>query len=293
MDYLKIYNDLITAAKHRITDPTQYFEHHHIIPKCLGGDDSDTNMVMLLGREHFIAHALLAKIYDGTANGYKLASAFNHMCSDGHNGRRYKNGKLYELARTLFSKNHPCKQEHIRQKIRDSVNANYADPVIGPNIICKILSSPNKATPRRIPRETRICRCGCGGEFSVKNNSNQQYLHGHAMHDVSVKNKMGASVSVALNEYITSLSVDQLASRMKLSFGSCDHVERGNAISSGKKGKKTNQQQIMGNRYAAMSDQEFEKYIGGRTLATQTRMKNLRKRYIDDRNNNSEIQNQQ
>lgn len=42
-----------------------YSEKHHIVPKSLGGDDNQSNLVILTPREHFIAHLLLAKIYKG------------------------------------------------------------------------------------------------------------------------------------------------------------------------------------------------------------------------------------
>src|SRR5690606_11752854 len=44
--------------------PSDYYsERHHIIPKCLGGDDSTDNLVYLSGKAHFLAHRLLCKIY--------------------------------------------------------------------------------------------------------------------------------------------------------------------------------------------------------------------------------------
>jgi hypothetical protein len=40
-----------------------YGEVHHIIPKCMGGDDSEDNLVKLTAKEHFIIHKLLVEIY--------------------------------------------------------------------------------------------------------------------------------------------------------------------------------------------------------------------------------------
>lgn len=63
MNYQKIYNDLISRAQAR--EPlSEYKETHHIIPRCMGGSDDKENLVELTGREHFIAHWLLCKIYD-------------------------------------------------------------------------------------------------------------------------------------------------------------------------------------------------------------------------------------
>lgn len=66
MNYQKIYEDLISKAKseNRIklkrNDPNFiYYEKHHIIPKCLNGNNSKENLVLLTAREHFVAHKLL------------------------------------------------------------------------------------------------------------------------------------------------------------------------------------------------------------------------------------------
>ena len=38
----------------------EYKERHHIIPKCMGGSNDDSNLIDLYAREHFEAHRLLA-----------------------------------------------------------------------------------------------------------------------------------------------------------------------------------------------------------------------------------------
>jgi hypothetical protein len=42
-----------------------YVEHHHIIPKSLGGKDSGENIVSISPRVHYLAHRLLSKIHGG------------------------------------------------------------------------------------------------------------------------------------------------------------------------------------------------------------------------------------
>lgn len=61
MNYSKIYNALISRAKTR--DINGYYEIHHIIPRCMGGDDSTDNLVRLTPEEHYLAHQLLIKIH--------------------------------------------------------------------------------------------------------------------------------------------------------------------------------------------------------------------------------------
>ena len=48
------------------------FHNHHIIPKCLNGSNSKSNMILLTPREHYISHWLLTKIYP-TENKLKYA----------------------------------------------------------------------------------------------------------------------------------------------------------------------------------------------------------------------------
>lgn len=85
MNYQRIYSNLIEFRKANV--PNGYSEKHHIIPKSMGGSNSQENLVRLTGREHFIAHRLLARIHGGgmwaavtfmSREGCK--SAQDHMC---------------------------------------------------------------------------------------------------------------------------------------------------------------------------------------------------------------------
>ena len=102
MDYKKIYNQLIQK---RLTDSLSkkdcYCERHHIIPRSEGGSDDDDNKVNLTAREYYIAHLLLAKIY----NDYKMYSAVVYMqCNTKRQKRDFKfNSHLYEQIRKEFS----------------------------------------------------------------------------------------------------------------------------------------------------------------------------------------------
>ena len=71
MDYEKHYAILISRAQIRTPEKDVYYETHHILPKCLGGDDSKENLVELTAEEHLCAHILLTKVYP--YEGLKLA----------------------------------------------------------------------------------------------------------------------------------------------------------------------------------------------------------------------------
>lgn len=74
MDYNKLYNQIIESSKLR--QHNQYTEKHHIVPKCLGGTNKKSNIVVLTYREHFMCHWLLCKIYP---NNHKIKAAFAYM----------------------------------------------------------------------------------------------------------------------------------------------------------------------------------------------------------------------
>jgi hypothetical protein len=96
MDYKKIYDSLITKARNR-TMPG-YYEKHHVVPRCLGGDDCPANLVRLTPEEHFVAHQLLVKMYP---NNSKLAFAAHLMTT--HTTNHRVSNKLYGWLRRKLS----------------------------------------------------------------------------------------------------------------------------------------------------------------------------------------------
>lgn len=99
MNYRKIYDSIINNAKNMTRNKGEcYFENHHIIPRCIGGDDSAENMVLLTAKEHFVCHHLLTKIYPKSN---KLHSAFWMMlvCESGNQQRYKANSSSYQNAK--------------------------------------------------------------------------------------------------------------------------------------------------------------------------------------------------
>lgn len=62
MNYLKIYNELMSDATNNPKSDS-YKETHHILPQCMGGTNSRENLIELTARQHYLAHWLLYKIY--------------------------------------------------------------------------------------------------------------------------------------------------------------------------------------------------------------------------------------
>ena len=76
MNYQKHYDALIERARHRTI--SGYSEQHHVVPKCLGGDDSVDNLVRLTAEEHYVAHQLLVKIHPDNSKLIYAACLMSH-----------------------------------------------------------------------------------------------------------------------------------------------------------------------------------------------------------------------
>ena len=112
MDYQRIYNQLIDRARkeNRVYGKGTYYERHHIIPRCMGGEGKATqwkthlNIIVLTAREHFLAHRLLFKIHPENT---KIAYSFWAMCNlknAGQEGRYFPNSRAYREAKEAHSK---------------------------------------------------------------------------------------------------------------------------------------------------------------------------------------------
>lgn len=109
MDYKKVYDLIILNAKYdnriklRSSDEGYiYYERHHIIPKCLGGDNSKENLVLLTAKEHFLAHKLLVEIYPENS---KIFWAFHRMFFSDSNRKIKINSREYLRLKILSSIN--------------------------------------------------------------------------------------------------------------------------------------------------------------------------------------------
>lgn len=100
MDYIKIHNSIIANAKSR-KSINGYFETHHILPRCMGGDNSEGNLVKLTAREHFLVHRLLTLIYPDNNS---LVYAYWAMCGIKKKYRYVPSAKVYEHVKIAMSK---------------------------------------------------------------------------------------------------------------------------------------------------------------------------------------------
>lgn len=132
MNYSKIYDDLVAKCIVRGLDKKVldgYFEKHHIIPKCLGGSDKNSNFVLFTPREHVIAHRLLWK---ANPNNYSLMWAYTRTVNS-HKGiltsREVENAKI--------AKAKVMSERVVSQETRDKISATLMGSVIPQEVIEK------------------------------------------------------------------------------------------------------------------------------------------------------------
>jgi L-rhamnose mutarotase len=113
MNYLKVYCNLIRKAEQRgytkkkVKEQGLYVEGHHTFPVSIFGKNK--RIVYLTAREHYIAHALLEKIYlkrYGMKDGRTHKMIWAHVMMIGKNKlvkERYYNSYLYEASRLRIS----------------------------------------------------------------------------------------------------------------------------------------------------------------------------------------------
>jgi 5-methylcytosine-specific restriction endonuclease McrA len=104
--YTKWYFNIIIKAKNR--EIFDYTENHHIIPKCLGGNNKKENLVKLTSREHFICHWLLTKMVENKKHKFQLWNAFSCML--------YRNNKFQKRYKITSRKFENIKKEGSKIK---------------------------------------------------------------------------------------------------------------------------------------------------------------------------------
>lgn len=146
MNYKKIYDQLVAKAKPRGLDKTTvdyYTEIHHIVPKCLGGDDSEDNLVMFSAKEHYIAHLILAKL-NPDVQGLTYAAFMMSIHSKG--------SRNYESLRNTVS-------SYNRERNLGRLKVDYTGHKIG-RLTVKEYFVDFMLGDRRTPKWKCLCDCG-------------------------------------------------------------------------------------------------------------------------------------
>jgi hypothetical protein len=122
MDYVKIYDQFIKQAQNRTLSEDGTAVHlHRIIPRCMGGDDSKQNLILVTFREHVFCHLLLAKIYPSNTAILKTAKAMSSRLSNhkkGINRNMWVSKILTKRDKSILEKIAKCKpySSYVRGK---------------------------------------------------------------------------------------------------------------------------------------------------------------------------------
>lgn len=145
MNYNNHYTKLINNSLRRGLDKSllgYYTEAHHIIPRCIGGIDDKSNLVLLTPEEHLIAHKLLIKIHKNIEpEKYRnLVLSVVAMCMGSHKNRhtnksfgwvRIKHAEsLHGEGNTFYRKTHT---DNTKQLISEKAKIRYKDKANHPS----------------------------------------------------------------------------------------------------------------------------------------------------------------
>jgi hypothetical protein len=103
--YTHWYYSLITNAQSRLLPPNGYTEKHHIIPKSLGGNNTQSNLIILTAREHFLCHWMLTKMTTGKSK-QSMVFALRMLRATSTNHQRYSTpltARVYESIKKIHS----------------------------------------------------------------------------------------------------------------------------------------------------------------------------------------------
>jgi hypothetical protein len=120
MNYKKIYDSLIDKAQSR--ELNGYVERHHIIPRCIGGKDSNTNLVKLSAKEHFIAHKLLVRIHPSERGLWYALVAMGRLSEFKSRIFQSERQKAYEMRKGFKYSNESKEKMSLAKKGKPSVS---------------------------------------------------------------------------------------------------------------------------------------------------------------------------
>jgi|688.fasta_scaffold291475_4 hypothetical protein len=134
MNYQKIYDNICLTAKsqNRVKGGGVYYEAHHILPKCMGGNGyarqwkTHSNIVLLTAKEHFVAHKLLYCIHPNNKSifhGYRMMAKMSAKTNNRNfniSAREYEEIRV-EFAKSVSGINAPSKRPEVAGKISEAL----------------------------------------------------------------------------------------------------------------------------------------------------------------------------
>ena len=228
MDYQWHYDQLILTRKNRITENGVYYETHHIIPKSMGGNNTDENLISLTAREHFIAHWLLWRIHRNRQTAFAFFCMQNWKNKKTQGSQRCKSARSYQEAREAYSKflsefqSGKKKKFAKRRPHSDETKLKQSQKKLGipQGPISDTRSKKLKAhfdTLRKDSIKTRLCE-SCKSEFEFDSRSHDtKFCSKKCSSGASNKNKKKVEViDLRTNEIVVYESIYKAAKELKI-----------------------------------------------------------------------------
>jgi len=100
------------------------FHKHHILPKSLGGENNNSNLVVLTPREHYICHLLLLEMTFGR-NKSKMYCAFFRFNNEKHTTSRSYEFFLNQYSNCMKGENNPFYNKKHSDKTKKLIRENH------------------------------------------------------------------------------------------------------------------------------------------------------------------------
>lgn len=165
MNYSKLYNQIIAKAKSQDrTKGSTYFEKHHILPKCIGGSNDKSNLVLLTAKEHFICHKLLAEIYpDEPKLKYALWAMSSMVSGKVNRGYKVSSIEYQRLKESLretqisrgrknFTDNNPAKKISNRVLLSERMSNRVISEETKLKMASAKLGKPSNKSPNQLKK---------------------------------------------------------------------------------------------------------------------------------------------
>jgi len=169
---------LIHRARNR--ELVGYTERHHIVPRCIGGNNAVENIVKLTAEEHYVAHQLLVKMYPFHI-GLKWAAM--HLTGRPRNNS-WRGNKLYGW---------------IRRQVSDAVRIKATGRVMSVESRAKMSAAKQgiKRAPHSVETRAKMSAASKGRPKSAEHRAALSAAHmGLKLRPRSEESKMRSSVAI-------------------------------------------------------------------------------------------------
>lgn len=200
--YYTWYKNIINSAQSREIVSDAYYEVHHIIPRCLGGNDRLENLVRLTAREHFICHWLLTKFVYGHKQKINFA-LWSMMNLENEHQQRYKvTSRKYQLLKenltdtfkTFLGKTHTVESRQKMSQTRKSLIADGTIKVNENKEKYKIISQKRKGQTLSNETKAKIGNAHKGKTISEEQKAYLSKLNKGKPKSESTKTKLSNTV---------------------------------------------------------------------------------------------------